>query len=428
MDHLSAEQYVLGCILKSGEIIKELALEPTDFEEGIHRQLYALMKEIEAKGEPVDAAAVAIYAGSAITAVGGSDYLSRLTNSVPSVHNFQTYAEYVKKASTLRKVKDKARQILEIDSLRGFEDVQMLVAEAEEVLAAEDKQEFDLIQTLVKINEELSAAKPEGITGIPTGLNDLDRLLDGWKLQDLNIIAARPSMGKTAFALSLADKAAQQNEYVTIFSLEMSAELLLKRMICMIGMIDSFKLKNMVKFFNDDDWSRYMNAMAILNKYRHNLYISDTPSPTVQDIRQRVRKNIKNHPNQRHMVVIDYLTLIKGNGQDRTREVGEISRSLKRMARELNVTVILLAQLNRSVEQRQNKRPMLSDIRDSGEVEQDADTISFLYRDDYYFAESEKRDITEIIVAKNRNGPIGKVEVAFLKEYNRFVNLSRNTA
>lgn len=428
MDHLSAEQYVLGCILKSGEIIKELALEPTDFEEGIHRQLYALMKEIEAKGEPVDAAAVAIYAGNAITAVGGSDYLSRLTNSVPSVHNFQTYAEYVKKASTLRKVKDKARQILEIDSLRGFEDVQMLVAEAEEVLAAEDKQEFDLIQTLVKINEELSAAKPEGITGIPTGLNDLDRLLDGWKLQDLNIIAARPSMGKTAFALSLADKAAQQNEYVTIFSLEMSAELLLKRMICMIGMIDSFKLKNMVKFFNDDDWSRYMNAMAVLNKYRHNLYISDTPSPTVQDIRQRVRKNIKNHPNQRHMVVIDYLTLIKGNGQDRTREVGEISRSLKRMARELNVTVILLAQLNRSVEQRQNKRPMLSDIRDSGEVEQDADTISFLYRDDYYFAESEKRDITEIIVAKNRNGPIGKVEVAFLKEYNRFVNLSRNTA
>lgn len=427
MENLHAEQFILGCVLLNGEIIKELSLEPKDFGETIHQQMYALMKEIDAKGELVDPATLTMYAGRLLASVGGSDYLRQLMTSVPSVNNYQTYADYVKKTSMLRRVQEKARQILDIQSVRNFEDMFMLISETEEILATEEKAEFSMEDTLYQLNEALNTPKSEGVTGIPTGLRDLDRLLDGWKKQDLNIVAARPSMGKTAFALSLADSAAKHGDYVTLFSLEMSAELLLQRMICMIGGINSFKLKNIEWYFDENDWDKYFRALAVLNAYKHNMYISDTPSPTVQEIRQRVRKNVKQYPDKRHLVLIDYLTLIKGSGKDRTREVGEISRSLKRMARELDVSVIALAQLNRSVEQRQDKRPMMSDIRDSGEVEQDADTISFLYRDNYYNAESEKQNITEIIIAKHRNGPIGTVEVAFLKEYNQFVNLARKT-
>lgn len=425
MDHLNAEQYLLGCILKQGDIIKELSLVPTDFGEGIHQQIFALMKEIDAQGEYVDPAAISIYGGKVIAPVGGANYLSQLMSSVPSVNNFQTYADYVKKASVIRKVKDKARQILDIESIRDFENVQLLIAEAEEALTAEDQKEFNLVESLGKLHEDLTTKKSREVNGIATGLRDLDQLLDGWKKQDLNIIAARPSMGKTAFALSLANHAAETGGYVTIFSLEMGNELLLKRMICMIGRIDSFKLKDPERYFSSEDWDRYMKAMGILNKYKDNLYISDHPAPTVQDIWKRVRQNIRKYPNQDHLVIIDYLTLIKGSGRERHIEVGEISRSLKRMARELNVSVILLSQLSRAVEQRQSKRPMLSDIRDSGEVEQDADTISFLYRDDYYNSDSAAQNIIEVIVAKNRNGPIGTIELAFLKEFNRFANLSR---
>jgi replicative DNA helicase len=263
------------------------------------------------------------------------------------------------------------------------------------------------------------------VTGIQTGFTDLDKMLGGLQNSDLIIVAARPSVGKTAFALNVAQNVAvRSKEPVAIFSLEMSAPQLVQRMICAEGNMDA----NVMRFgdLKESDWSKLANAAGVLGAT--NLLIDDTPGITVHEIRAKCRRLKKQQG--LGLIVIDYLQLIASTGrgrgaENRQQEVSEISRMLKHLARELDVPVIALSQLSRNVEQRQDKRPMMSDLRESGAIEQDADIVAFLYRDDYYNAETEKKNIIEIIIAKQRNGPVGTVELVFLKNYNKFVNYER---
>ena len=262
------------------------------------------------------------------------------------------------------------------------------------------------------------------ITGIATGFAELDKMTAGFQRNDLIIVGARPSVGKTAFALNIAQNVATKtDENVAIFSLEMGAEQLVMRMLCAEGNIDAQRLRT--GSLTDEDWGKLTMAMGSLSNA--GIFIDDSPGVRVQDIRAKCRR-LKQEQGGLGMILIDYLQLVLGSGrsgENRQQEVSEISRSLKALARELQVPVIALSQLSRGVEQRQDKRPMMSDIRESGSIEQDADIVAFLYRDDYYDKESENKNIIEIIIAKQRNGPTGTVSLAFVKEYNKFVNLER---
>jgi len=262
-----------------------------------------------------------------------------------------------------------------------------------------------------------------GVTGIPSGFPDLDRMTSGFQRSDLIIVAARPSVGKTAFALNIAQNVGvRARETVAIFSLEMSASQLVQRMVCAESNVDAGRLRT--GRLEGDDWEKLTMAIGALSEAE--IYIDDTPGVTVADIRAKLRRLKKERG--LGLVVIDYLQLIQGRGkpgENRQQEVSEISRTLKQIARELEVPVIALSQLSRGVEQRQDKRPMLSDLRESGSIEQDADIVAFLYRDDYYDRETERKNIIEIIIAKQRNGPVGTVELVFLKNFNKFVSLDR---
>jgi replicative DNA helicase len=263
-------------------------------------------------------------------------------------------------------------------------------------------------------------------TGIPTGFRDLDKVTAGFQRNDLIIVAARPSVGKTAFALNISQNVATRaDENVAIFSLEMGAEQLVMRMLCAEGNVDAQRLRT--GQLEDEDWGKLSLAMSSLSQA--GIYIDDTPGIRVNDIRAKCRRLKQEHG--LGMIMIDYLQLIQGNGRssdNRQQEVSEISRSLKSLARELEVPVIALSQLSRGVESRQDKRPMMSDIRESGAIEQDADIVAFLYRDDYYNKETEDANTIEIIIAKQRNGPTGTVKLAFRKEFNKFVDLEPNNS
>ena len=272
-------------------------------------------------------------------------------------------------------------------------------------------------------NIEILTTRKGDVTGIPTGFAELDRMTAGFQRNDLIIVGARPSVGKTAFALNIAQNVATKTEEnVAIFSLEMGAEQLVMRMLCAEGNINAQNLRT--GSLTDEDWRKLTMAMGSLSNA--GIYIDDTPGVRIGEIRSKCRRLKQEHG--LGMILIDYLQLIQGDGRsgdNRQQEVSEISRSLKALARELKVPVIALSQLSRGVEQRQDKRPMMSDIRESGSIEQDADIVAFLYRDDYYDKESENKNIIEIIIAKQRNGPVGTVSLAFVKEYNKFVNLER---
>lgn len=260
-------------------------------------------------------------------------------------------------------------------------------------------------------------------TGIKSGFNDLDKMTSGFQKSDLIIVAARPSVGKTAFALNIAQNVGiRTDETVAIFSLEMGATQLVQRMLCAEANVDAGRMRT--GYLESDDWNKLTMAISMLSN--SNIYIDDSSSLTVADIQAKCRR-LKAEQGNLGMILIDYLQLIqgRGKGENRQQEVSEISRTLKQLARELDVPIIALSQLSRGVEQRQDKRPMMSDLRESGSIEQDADIVAFLYRDDYYDKESEKKNIIEIIIAKQRNGPVGTVELAFLKNFNKFVGLDR---
>jgi replicative DNA helicase len=431
--NIEAEQAVLGAVFldPSALTLASEILIPEDFYRAAHQKIFHAMLKVADKGEPVDLVTVTAELADAkmLEEVGGVSYLSELADAVPTAANVEYYARIVEEKSILRRLIRTATSIAQ-DSYTREDEVDVLLNEAEKKIMEVSQRKHSgtfqnikdvLVQTYDNI-EMLHNRKGE-ITGIPTGFTELDRMTAGFQRSDLIIVAARPSVGKTAFALNIAQNVATKtNENVAIFSLEMSAQQLVMRMLCAEGNINAQNLRT--GKLTAEDWGKLTMAMGSLSNA--GIYIDDTPSIRVSEIRAKCRR-LKQESGL-GMVLIDYLQLIQGSGrnrENRQQEVSEISRALKALARELEVPVIALSQLSRSVEQRQDKRPMMSDIRESGSIEQDADIVAFLYRDDYYDKDSENKNIIEIIIAKQRNGPVGTVQLAFIKEYNKFVNLER---
>ena len=360
--------------------------------------------------------------------VGGISYLTEIANSVPTAANIVHYARIVEEKALLRRLIRVATSIVE-DGYAREDEVEALLSEAEkkmmEVSNRKNAGDFRHIKdVLVETydNIELLHTRKGDVTGIPTGFRDLDKITAGFQRNDLIIVAARPSVGKTAFALNVAQNVATKtDENVAIFSLEMGAEQLVMRMLCAEGNIDAQVLRTGA--LEAEDWRKLTMAMGSLSNA--GIFIDDSPGIRVNEIRSKCRRLQQEH-GLRHDHDRLYATDFRERpqpGENRQQEVSEISRSLKSLARELKVPVIALSQLSRGVEQRQDKRPMMSDLRESGSIEQDADIVSFLYREDYYDKETENQNMIEIIIAKQRNGPTGTVTLAFAKEYNKFVNI-----
>ncbi|NJJ37857.1 replicative DNA helicase [Paenibacillus apii] len=434
-----AEDSVLGSILidRDGDALETaIQLSPDAFYNAAHRFAFEAAKELAEDGQPVDIVSLStVLAGKKqLEEIGGVSFLSRLAHSVPTAANVDYYVGVLKDKQMLREViragTEQIRMATELDDpVQVITAMQVAAARISDEAAP--KQEFKRVRDVaVQVYEDMehrATTKTEnGITGIPSGFPDLDRLTAGFQRMDLIIVAARPSVGKTAFALNIAQNVAvRTNETVAIFSLEMSAEQLVQRMICAEGNLDANNMRTAT--FSDEDWTRGADAIGKLGEA--NILIDDSPALTVHEIRNKCRRLKKQEG--LGLILIDYLQLISGSGrrgESRQQEVAEISRTLKQMARELEVPVIALSQLSRGVEQRQDKRPMLSDLRESGSIEQDADIVAFLYRDDYYDKESEKKNVIEIIIAKQRNGPLGTAELVFLKQFNKFANYERAQA
>lgn len=431
--NLEAEQAVLGAIFleRQALITASDRLMPEDFYRTSHSRIFEVMLELSDKGEPVDLVTLIdeLHRKNWLEEVGGVAYLGELANAVPTAANVQYYAQIVEEKSLLRRLIRVATSIA-TESYSAEDEVDAILNDAEksilEVARKQSTGEFmDIKDVLIEAFDKIELLQHTAgeVTGVPTGFLELDRITAGFQKNDLVIVAARPSVGKTAFALNISQNVATKtDENVAIFSLEMGADQLVMRMLCAEGNIDAQRLRT--GRLEDDDWQRLTMAMGSLSKA--GIYIDDTPGIKVKEIRSKCRKLKQEHG--LGMIMIDYLQLIQGDARSsegRQQEVSEISRELKGLARELEVPVIALSQLSRGVESRQDKRPMMSDIRESGSIEQDADIVAFLYRDDYYDQESEKKDIIEIIIAKQRNGPVGTVELAFVKEHNKFVNLER---
>ncbi|WP_050613503.1 replicative DNA helicase [Bacillus testis] len=429
--NIEAEQAVLGAIFlqPASLIVATELLTADDFYRVAHQKIFQVMVNLNDRGSVVDLVTVTeeLAATKNLEDVGGVSYLSELADSAPTAANIEYYARIVDEKSLLRRTIRVASQIVQ-DGYNRADEVEAYISDAEknimEVAQRKNAGAFqDIKDVLVSTydNIEVLANRKGDITGIPTGFAELDRMTAGFQRNDLIIVGARPSVGKTAFALNIAQNVATKTEEnVAIFSLEMGAEQLVMRMLCAEGNINAQNLRTGA--LTDEDWRKLTMAMGSLSNA--GIYIDDTPGVRIGDIRSKCRRLKQEHG--LGMILIDYLQLIQGNGNsgdNRQQEVSEISRSLKALARELKVPVIALSQLSRGVEQRQDKRPMMSDIRESGSIEQDADIVAFLYRDDYYDKESENKNIIEIIIAKQRNGPVGTVSLAFVKEYNKFVNI-----
>ena len=431
--NIEAEQAVIGAVFLEAEAFSTAAerLTSKDFFRASHQVIFQAMYELFEKGEPIDLVSVTILLTNKgeIDVAGGAVYLTEVAESVPTAANIDYYARIVEEKALLRRLIKTATDIV-TESFDKEDSVESVLDTAEksflEVANKKNTGAFKPIKdVLINVYENIEQLhhQEDEVTGIPTGFTDLDRMTAGFQRNDLIIVAARPSVGKTAFALNIAQNVAvRANENVAIFSLEMGAEQLVQRMLCAEGNIDSQRLRT--GKLEQEDWGKLTMAMGSLS--HAGIYIDDTPGVRVTDIRSKCRRLKQEHG--LGMIIIDYLQLIQGSEgsqENRQQEVSEISRSLKGLARELEVPLIALSQLSRGVESRQDKRPMMSDLRESGSIEQDADIVGFLYRDDYYDKESEQQNIIEIILAKQRNGPTGTVELAFVKEYNKFVDLDR---
>ena len=432
--NIDAEQAVLGAMLIKKEAIAEVSqlLRPEDFYRDAHKIIYEAMLTLFNRNEPADIVTVTNYLNneSKLDKVGGIAFVTALANVVPTAANVIYHANIVREKADLRHLINTATDIAGMayeaaddvaDVIDKSEKMIMEVANRQNVSAFTPMKDI-VIETFDKIN--LLYESKGGLTGIPSGFRDLDALTSGLQASDLILVAARPSMGKTAFTLNIAANVAlKSKKNVAFFSLEMSKQQLVQRMLCSEGGIDSQKLKN--GDLSNEDWDKLVRTADRVSSAP--LYIDDTAGITVMELRSKARRLKAEHGLD--LIIIDYLQLMQGRGRggsdNRQQEISEISRSLKAVARELNVPVIALSQLSRSVESRQIKRPMLSDLRESGSLEQDADIVMFLYREDYYDPETTNKNITEVIVAKHRNGPVDTIRMFFTKQFTRFNDLSK---
>ena len=430
--NIEAEQSVLGAMLIKKEAITQAQelLRPDDFYREAPRIVFETMLELAGDNEAVDLVTLteALRKKEMLEKVGGISFITALANYVPTAANIVYHAQIVKEKSELRHLIDAATEIASA-AYEATDDVKDIMDDAEKkILAVAANQTggaFEPIRNIVIDTVgrvETLYENQGGLTGISTGFRDLDRDTSGLQKSDLILVAARPSMGKTAFTLNIATYAAMHGHTVAFFSLEMSKEQLVQRMLCSEGGIDSQRLRT--GQLEDADWDRLINTADRVSKA--SIYIDDTAGINVMDLRSKARRLKAEHGLD--LIVIDYLQLMQGRARsssdNRQQEISEISRSLKALARELDVPVVALSQLSRSVESRTVKKPMLSDLRESGSLEQDADIVMFLYREDYYDQETERKNITEVIIAKHRNGPIGTIELFFQKEFTKFRDLS----
>ncbi len=432
--NLEAEQAVLGSILLKAETFGTVLeiLKPQDFYKDSHKIIFEVMVDLFEKNDPQDVLTVSnlLRDKNKLDSVGGSTYLAALTSIVPVTANIASYAKIIREKSILRR-------LIEVNSdiaARCYEeqnDIDILVDEAEQAIfdisGKQGGQNFTSIKSIVPeafATVEQLYKRKELITGVPTGYIEIDKMTAGLQPSDLIIIAARPSMGKTSLAMNIAQHASIiEKTGVAVFSLEMSKEQLVMRLLSSAGRIDSQRIRT-GKLLNED-WPKLTRAVGMLSEAP--IYLDDTPALSVLEMRAKVRRLAAQH--DIGLIIVDYLQLMQGRGriENRTQEISEISRSLKALAKEHNVPVVALSQLNRGLEGRSDKRPMMADLRESGAIEQDADVICFIYRDEVYNKSEENPDIgiAEVIIGKQRNGPTGSVKLTFIKEFTMFENMSR---
>lgn len=439
---IEAEQAVLGAIFLDAEALVEAmaVIEPQDFYRRAHQIIFRSMIALNDRNENIDIITLKsqIESENTLEDVGGISYLTELSQVTPTASGVAHYAKIVKDKSTLRELIQAATKIVK-EGYSQEGSVEEIVEAAEKgILNVSEKRNSTGFQAIADVlnstmeNIDRLSQQNEEITGLPTGYPELDKMTAGLQPEELIILAARPAVGKTAFALNIAQNIGTRTDRsVAIFSLEMGAESLVNRMLCAEGTIEAGHLRT--GQLTEQEWHNLIMAMGSLSNT--SIFIDDTPGIKVSEIRARCRRLAQEKGNL-GLILIDYLQLIEGSGREsRQQEVSEISRQLKKLAKELKVPVIALSQLSRSVEQRQDKRPVLSDIRESGSIEQDADIVAFLYREDYYQRQGTEEDkneeeqavddVIEVIIEKNRSGARGTVELLFKKEYNKFASISR---
>lgn len=431
--NIEAEVSVLGGILLENEALNQVleVLQTGDFYREAHRKIFSAMVQLYERNEPVDLITLAeiLKKKDELEAVGGLEYLNQLVNSVPTAANISYYANIIKEKSLLRKLIQRATEIIN-EGYGNSGDINEFLDRAERLIfeISEDRVRpsfyslKEILKASFKTIEKLYEQR-QIITGVPTGFSKLDELTSGLQPSDLIIVAGRPSMGKTTFALNIAQHAAIEAGITSaIFSLEMAKEQLALRMLCSEAKIDAHRLRG--GFLSESDWPKLTRAAGKLSEAP--IFIDDTPAISVLEMRAKARRLKAEH--NLGLIVVDYLQLMRGRTDSETREqeISDISRSLKALAKELNIPVIALSQLNRRVEERGDKRPQLADLRESGAIEQDADVIIFLYRDEVYnrSEENPNKGRAEIIIGKQRNGPTDKFELTFIDKYTCFENLS----
>ncbi len=429
---IEAEQSVIGAMIIDTDAIAAAMeiLQPDDFYQKQYGVLYEAMTGLYSEGKPVDLVTLQnrLKAMDVPPEVSSLEYIRDVIAAVPTSANVRSYAQIVSEKALMRRL-IRVNEDIANACYTGKDNVDDIMEETEkqifQVLQKKSADDYVPIKDVVlsALDKIEAASRNKGnVTGHATGFIDLDYKTSGLQNSDLILIAARPSMGKTAFVLNVAGYMAfRSNEPVAIFSLEMSKEQLVNRLLAMESHVDAQILRN--GNLSDQDWTNLIEGAGIVG--RSNMIIDDTPGISIAELRSKCRKYKLEHGMS--VIMIDYLQLMQGNGKSdsRQQEISEISRSLKSLARELQVPVIALSQLSRAVEQRPDHRPMLSDLRESGAIEQDADVVMFLYRDDYYNKDTEKKDVAEVIIAKQRNGPIGTVELAWLPRYTKFANLKQ---
>lgn len=430
--NIEAEQSVLGSMLLDKEAVSIAAemLLDNDFYREDHKEIFEAIMILYSKAEPVDLVTVTeqLKSRGSLDKVGGLEYITNLAASVPTTANIKYYANIVEEKSILRELIRASTNIMST-SYEASQEVPIILDNAERSIfdilqKRSSKGFFHIKEILIEAFNRLEELynNKEFITGVPSGFIDIDYKTSGFQNSDLILVAARPSMGKTAFALNIAQHAAIYKKIpVAIFSLEMSREQLVNRLLCSEALIDSQKMRT--GNLEDEDWDKITRTLGPLSEAP--IYIDDTPGISVMEIRAKCRR-LKLEKNL-GMVIIDYLQLMQGKTrtENRQQEISEISRSLKILAKEIGIPVVALSQLSRAPEARSDRRPVLSDLRDSGAIEQDADMVMFIYRDDYYNQDTERKNIAEIIISKHRNGSTGTVDLIWLGQYTKFGNLKK---
>lgn len=434
---IEAEQSVLGGLMLDNRCWDDVAerVQEGDFYRQDHRHIFRVMGQLAEGSQPIDVVTVseALQKLDLLEDTGGLTYLAELAKNTPSAANIKAYAEIVRERSVLRQLIGVGNDIADSAFYPEGRDSQELLDNAERQVFQIAEQGAKkggpqsikplLAKAIDRIDELFSSDEP--LTGLPTGFTDLDGMTSGLQPADLVIVAARPSMGKTTFAMNICENALiKSGKPVLVFSMEMPAEAIVMRMLSSLGRIDQTRIRS--GKLEEDDWPRLNSAISLLSEQK--LFIDDTPALSPTEVRARARRVYRDH-GEIGLIMIDYLQLMQVPGaESRVAEISEISRSIKGIAKELSVPVIALSQLNRSLEQRPNKRPVMSDLRESGAIEQDADVITFIYRDEVYNEDSPEKGVAEIIIGKQRNGPIGSVKLAFLGKYTKFEDLAHDYA